>query len=81
MEKLDQIGLPLLRFCHLVTMQDWSILVFSIFNSMVKDYGVEAKPDHFAGMLDLLGRVGKLNEAADVINKMPFKPHPTMDGT
>ncbi|WJZ82524.1 hypothetical protein VitviT2T_002278 [Vitis vinifera] len=51
------------------------------FNSMVRDYGVEAKPDHYTCVVDLLGRGGKLVEAVDLIKKMPFKPHSAIFGT
>ncbi|XP_052208955.1 pentatricopeptide repeat-containing protein At4g16835, mitochondrial [Diospyros lotus] len=45
------------------------------FDGMLRDYGVEAKIDHYACMIDLLGRAGKLVEAVDLIKKMSFKPH------
>ncbi|KAA8522179.1 hypothetical protein F0562_012852 [Nyssa sinensis] len=51
------------------------------FDSMVKDYEVEAKPEHYTCMVDLLGRAGRLLEAVDLINKMPFKPHSAIFGT
>lgn len=51
------------------------------FESMVRDFGVKAKPDHFTCVVDLLGRAGKLVEAVDLINKMPFKPHNAIFGT
>ncbi|PPR97215.1 hypothetical protein GOBAR_AA23445 [Gossypium barbadense] len=51
------------------------------FDSMVKDYGVEPRPDHYTCMVDLLGRAGKLVEAVDLIKKMPFKPHSAIFGT
>ncbi|XWS62041.1 hypothetical protein CRYUN_Cryun07bG0176900 [Craigia yunnanensis] len=51
------------------------------FDSMVKDYGVEARPDHYTCMVDLLGRAGKLVEAVDLIKRMPFKPHCAIFGT
>ncbi|XP_012067732.1 putative pentatricopeptide repeat-containing protein At1g69350, mitochondrial [Jatropha curcas] len=41
------------------------------FNSM-KHFGVEPNPEHFACMVDLLSRVGDLNEAYRIINSMPF---------
>lgn len=50
------------------------------FDSMVKDYGIEARPDHYTCMVDLLGRAGKLGEAVDLIKKMPFKPYPAIFG-
>lgn len=51
------------------------------FDSMVRDYGVEAKPDHYTCMVDLLGRAGRLVEAVDLIKKMPFRPHSAIFGT
>uniref|UniRef100_A0A2C9WAQ9 DYW domain-containing protein n=1 Tax=Manihot esculenta TaxID=3983 RepID=A0A2C9WAQ9_MANES len=51
------------------------------FHSMVSDYGVETKPEHYTCMVDLLGRAGKLDEAVDLIKKMPFKPHVAIFGT
>ncbi|KAL5985794.1 Pentatricopeptide repeat-containing protein, mitochondrial [Asimina triloba] len=51
------------------------------FASMQKDYKVEARPDHYACIVDLLGRAGRLDEAVDLINKMPFKPHMAIFGT
>lgn len=51
------------------------------FDSMVRDYGVEAKPDHYTCMVDLLGRAGRLVQAVDLIKKMTFKPHAAIFGT
>lgn len=45
-----------------------------IFDSMYKKYGVVAQVDHYACMVDMLGRSGNLSEAANVINKMPMQP-------
>ncbi|XP_038678764.1 pentatricopeptide repeat-containing protein At4g16835, mitochondrial [Tripterygium wilfordii] len=52
-----------------------------LFDSMVRDYGVDAKPDHYTCLVDLLGRAGKLIEAVDLIKKMPFNPHSAIFGT
>ncbi|CAL2259142.1 unnamed protein product [Prunus armeniaca] len=51
------------------------------FNSMARDYGVAAKPDHYTCMVDLLGRAGRLVEAANLIKEMPFEPHSAIFGT
>ena len=48
---------------------------------MVRDFGIETKPEHYAWMVDLLDRAGKLSEAVDFIKCMPFKPHPAIYGT
>ncbi|BAT74041.1 hypothetical protein VIGAN_01162700 [Vigna angularis var. angularis] len=44
------------------------------FKSMVTDYGIEPRIEHFASLVDILGRQGQLKEAMDLINTMPFKP-------
>ncbi|CAL9102406.1 unnamed protein product [Musa acuminata var. zebrina] len=44
------------------------------FDSMSSDYGIEPKTHHFACMVDLLGRSGRLKEAADLIGRMPIEP-------
>ncbi|GJN16967.1 hypothetical protein PR202_gb03999 [Eleusine coracana subsp. coracana] len=38
------------------------------FRSMSADYGVEPGPDHYACMVDLLGRAGRLEEAMDLLS-------------
>ncbi|KAM7266058.1 hypothetical protein ACFE04_003741 [Oxalis oulophora] len=45
-----------------------------LFNAMVRDFGITPMTEHYACMVDLLGRSGKLNEALDFIQKMPVKP-------
>ena len=44
------------------------------FKSMVMDYNLEPKEEHYACMTDLLGRIGQLEEAYDLIAKMPLLP-------
>ncbi|KAL6178425.1 hypothetical protein ACLB2K_049943 [Fragaria x ananassa] len=51
------------------------------FDTMAPEYQVEAKPEHFTCMVDLLGRAGKLVEAVELIKKMPFEPHSAIFGT
>ncbi|XP_068643028.1 pentatricopeptide repeat-containing protein At1g74600, chloroplastic isoform X2 [Aristolochia californica] len=43
-------------------------------NSMVKDFGIEPNSHHYACMVDLLGRAGRLEEAKMFIDSMPIKP-------
>ncbi|KAK3440372.1 hypothetical protein EUGRSUZ_B00648 [Eucalyptus grandis] len=45
------------------------------FDSMVKDYGIEPNYRHYACMVDLLGRSGRLKEAERFISNMPIKPN------
>ncbi|KAA8537481.1 hypothetical protein F0562_027089 [Nyssa sinensis] len=44
------------------------------FNSMSREHGIEARVEHYACMVTLLGRAGKLDEAYSMIKKMPFMP-------
>ncbi|XP_073303926.1 pentatricopeptide repeat-containing protein At1g53600, mitochondrial [Primulina huaijiensis] len=45
------------------------------FRSMSTFYGMTPGPDHYACMVDLLGRAGLLDEAIKLIKSMPFKAH------
>ncbi|GJY00059.1 pentatricopeptide repeat-containing protein [Tanacetum coccineum] len=44
------------------------------FKSMVNEYGIEPRVEHFATLVDTLGRNGQLEEAMDVIKGMAVKP-------
>lgn len=48
---------------------------WNYFNRMSEDYGVEPRLEHYACMVDLLGRAGYLHKAYDFINNMPLKPN------
>lgn len=41
---------------------------------LMKVYGIEPTDQHYASMVDLLGRAGKLQDAVSVINEMHIKP-------
>ncbi|GMY17088.1 pentatricopeptide repeat-containing protein At4g02750-like [Fagus crenata] len=43
------------------------------FNSMV-EYAIKAGVEHYACMVDLYGRAGKLEKAENLIKEMPFEP-------
>ncbi|VVB02968.1 unnamed protein product [Arabis nemorensis] len=45
-----------------------------IFEIMKRDYGIEPKMEHYANMVDLLGRAGRLEEAYSFIKAMPMEP-------
>ncbi|XP_059647225.1 pentatricopeptide repeat-containing protein At2g29760, chloroplastic-like [Cornus florida] len=45
-----------------------------LFNRMIQCYGLKPKIEHYGCMVDLLGRVGLLDEAVEFIEKMPIKP-------
>ncbi|CAK7348020.1 unnamed protein product [Dovyalis caffra] len=44
------------------------------FESMDKVYGIKPGPEHYACMIDLLGRSGKLAEAKELLNQMVVAP-------
>ncbi|XP_022149106.1 putative pentatricopeptide repeat-containing protein At1g68930 [Momordica charantia] len=47
---------------------------YHYFESMVKEHGITPILDHYTCMIDLLSRAGRLEEAKNFINKMPFSP-------
>lgn len=51
-----------------------------IYQSMTCDHGIEPGPEHYACMVDLLGRAGKLDRAMGFIKKMPVEPGPGVWG-
>ncbi|XVF33390.1 hypothetical protein REPUB_Repub17cG0164400 [Reevesia pubescens] len=50
----------------------------SYFASMEKVYGIKPGPEHYACMIDLLGRSGKLVEAETLLNQMDVEPDATV---
>ncbi|EPS71808.1 hypothetical protein M569_02948, partial [Genlisea aurea] len=50
------------------------------FSSMTRDYGVSPEGRHYAAMVDLLGRSGKIEEAYSFLRTSPSKEHPTLWG-
>lgn len=44
------------------------------FNSMSRDYGITPRGEHYACMVDILGRSGRLKEADEFIKQMPCEP-------
>ncbi|KAF6996371.1 hypothetical protein CFC21_012716 [Triticum aestivum] len=44
------------------------------FNSMVNNYGIKPKIEHYGCMVDLLAWNGLLSEAKDMVEKMQMKP-------
>ncbi|CAM6033764.1 unnamed protein product [Sphagnum compactum] len=45
------------------------------YESMGLVYGISSTVEHYACMVDLLGRAGHLDEAEDLIKTMPFEPN------
>lgn len=53
----------------------------SYFESMSSKYGVVPKIQHYGCMVDLLGRAGCLDEAEDLVKKMPFHTNAALWGS
>jgi pentatricopeptide repeat protein len=51
------------------------------FALMCQNFRITPRVEHYACMVDLLGRSGHLEEAVDLINKMHCEPHATIWGT
>ncbi|KAG1371752.1 pentatricopeptide repeat-containing protein, chloroplastic [Cocos nucifera] len=52
-----------------------------LFESMVREHGITPRSEHYACMVDLLGRAGRLHEAARIIEGMRIEPGPTVWGS
>ncbi|KNA05143.1 hypothetical protein SOVF_192930 [Spinacia oleracea] len=52
-----------------------------VYYTMIRDFGLVPKMDHFACLVDMLARAGQLNEAIDVAAKMPIVPDKHIWGT
>ncbi|MCO5608702.1 hypothetical protein L7F22_062916 [Adiantum nelumboides] len=52
-----------------------------VFESMRKDFGITPTLEHLNCLVDLLGRVGRLNEAVLMLNQSSISPDPVMWGT
>ncbi|XP_059643119.1 pentatricopeptide repeat-containing protein At5g04780, mitochondrial-like [Cornus florida] len=50
------------------------------FGTMKDLFGIEPMQEHYTCMIDLLGRAGKLDEAMDLVNKMPFEANASVWG-
>ncbi|XP_065864874.1 pentatricopeptide repeat-containing protein At4g21065 [Euphorbia lathyris] len=48
------------------------------FESMDKEYGIKPGPQHYACMIDLFGRSGKLAEAKELLKQMVVEPDATV---
>ncbi|XP_057774455.1 pentatricopeptide repeat-containing protein At5g66520-like [Salvia miltiorrhiza] len=44
------------------------------FDAMKRDYHIEPQVEHYACLIDILGRAGLFTEAENVINSMPMRP-------
>lgn len=71
-EKLDHLTLTaVLTACSHGGMME---LGRTLFKSMQEKYNIKPRLEHYACMVDLLGRAGKLAEAYDLVKAMPIPP-------
>ncbi|KAF0901750.1 hypothetical protein E2562_006216 [Oryza meyeriana var. granulata] len=45
-----------------------------VFDTMVHEYGIVARVEHYAALVNLIGRHGQLEDALEVLNSMPMAP-------
>ncbi|XP_026392851.1 pentatricopeptide repeat-containing protein At4g16470 [Papaver somniferum] len=50
------------------------------FSSMTREFGIKPRGKHYAAMVDLLGRSGRLNEAYEFVKNAPCKEHSVIWG-
>ncbi|CAI9106855.1 OLC1v1006089C1 [Oldenlandia corymbosa var. corymbosa] len=53
----------------------------SLFESMVREYKITPTVEHYACMVDMLGRANQLDEAAKIIQEMRIEPGPKVWGS
>ncbi|KAF2301042.1 hypothetical protein GH714_019517 [Hevea brasiliensis] len=46
-----------------------------LFDLMLREYRIEPQMEHYACMVDLLGRAGLLQEASEIVKNMPLEPN------
>ncbi|KAL4570433.1 hypothetical protein LXL04_026085 [Taraxacum kok-saghyz] len=71
-------------FLAIISACDHSGLVdegLGYFKSMTEDYGISPGKEHYACVIDLYGRAGRLGEAFETIKSMPFDPDAGVWGT
>lgn len=52
-----------------------------LFESMVKEHGIQPSVEHYACMVDLLGRANRLDEAAKIVEDLRIEPGPKVWGS
>ncbi|CAL5037681.1 unnamed protein product [Urochloa decumbens] len=45
-----------------------------VFHTMLHEYGLDARVEHYAALVNLIGRYGQLEDALEVIRSMPIAP-------
>ncbi|KAE8714212.1 putative Pak inhibitor skb15 [Hibiscus syriacus] len=69
---MKQLNLNWIKLLFLVLLNLKKVEYF--FKEMREIYGCQPNQEHYACMVDLLGRAGRIDVARELINEMPFKP-------
>ncbi|KAL6984346.1 hypothetical protein U1Q18_017724 [Sarracenia purpurea var. burkii] len=72
-DRITLVGV--LLACNYGSFVDEGMLLFS---SMERAYGVLPRYEHYLCVVDMMARVGKLKEAMDIIEAMPYEPSPSI---
>lgn len=67
-----------LSACSHVGLVDWGL---KLFECMTEVYAIEPLVEHYACMIDLLSRAGRLDEAFEMVKGMKIKPNAGIWGT
>ncbi|KAG8365280.1 hypothetical protein BUALT_Bualt18G0088100 [Buddleja alternifolia] len=51
------------------------------FNRMRSDFGLNPTLEHYACLVDMFGRAGRIEEALEIVKKMPLKPSGSVRGS
>ncbi|KAM0059590.1 putative tetratricopeptide-like helical domain superfamily [Helianthus debilis subsp. tardiflorus] len=71
-------------FLAIISAYDHTGLVdegYHYFKTMTNDYKIAPRMEHYACIIDLFGRAGRLTEAYEIIKSMPFDPDAGVWGT
>ncbi|CAM0913611.1 unnamed protein product [Alopecurus aequalis] len=52
-----------------------------VFHNMIHEYGITARIEHYAALVNLIGRYGELDDALEVIRSMPIAPDRSVWGS
>lgn len=67
--------ISVLRACAHIGLVDKGLYYF---NAMVSDYGLDPQLEHYSCMVDIIGRSGRVGEALQLIQEMPFEADAVM---
>lgn len=76
----DNIVVERLNREYMVKLFDVGKSVCVMMYSMVSNFKIEPKLEHYGCMVDLLGRGGLIKEAYDLVKSMPMKPNAVLWG-